>query len=88
MRLLFPYALIPATTSLATIAEKNRKKALISGANVIMPNLTPLKVRKKYELYNRKLISSLESAQYVLELEKMLEQIGLRAVSSRGDVKR
>lgn len=88
LRLMFPYALIPATTSLATIGEKYREKALLSGANVIMPNLTPLKVRKKYELYNRKLVSSLESAQAVSELEKLLERIGYRAVASRGDVKR
>lgn len=88
LRLLFPNALIPATTSLATIAEENRKKALISGANVIMPNLTPLKVRKKYEIYNRKLSSSLESAQAVESIKAMLADIGYRAVSSRGDVKR
>lgn len=88
LRLLFPYALIPATTSLATIAEENRKKALICGANVIMPNLTPLKVRKKYEIYNRKLSSSLESAQAVESIKTMIAEIGYRAVSSRGDVKR
>ena len=47
LRLLFPYSLIPATTSLATIAEENRKKALLSGANVIMPNPfeSPEKIR-------------------------------------------
>ena len=88
LRLLFPHSLIPATTSLATIGEEYRKKALISGANVIMPNLTPLKVRKKYELYNRKLSSSLESAQAVEQIKAMLTDIGYRAASSRGDVKR
>ena len=88
LRLLFPYSLIPSTTSLATIAEENRKKALLSGANVIMPNLTPLKVRKKYELYDRKLSSSLESAQALDGIRRMLEEIGYRAVQSRGDVKR
>ena len=88
LRLLFPHSLIPATTSLATIGEEYRKKALISGANVIMPNLTPLKVRKKYELYNRKLSSSLESAQAVEQIKAMLADIGYRAASSRGDVKR
>jgi len=88
LRLMFPYSLIPATTSLATIGEEWRKKALLSGANVIMPNLTPLKVRKKYELYDGKLSSSLESAQSAAEIEIMLKGLGLEVSSSRGDVKR
>ena len=54
LRLLFPDARIPATTSLSVIGPEWREKALESGANVIMPNITPLKVRKKYELYDGK----------------------------------
>lgn len=54
LRLLFPEARIPATTSLHVIGPQWREKALCSGANVIMPNITPLKVRKKYELYDGK----------------------------------
>jgi biotin synthase len=54
-RLVCPEANIPATTALATINRANgRELALQRGANVVMPNLTPLKYRKLYEIYPNK----------------------------------
>jgi biotin synthase len=51
-RLVRPDANIPATTALATINKINgRELGLQRGANVFMPNLTPLKYRKLYEIY-------------------------------------
>ena len=51
-RLARPDANIPATTALATINKINgRELGLQRGANVFMPNLTPLKYRKLYEIY-------------------------------------
>ena len=51
-RLVRPDANIPATTALATINKKNgRELGLQRGANVFMPNLTPLKYRRHYEIY-------------------------------------
>jgi biotin synthase len=51
-RLICPEANIPATTALATINKVNgREMALQRGANVVMPNLTPVKYRKLYEIY-------------------------------------
>jgi len=51
-RLARPDANIPATTALATINKKNgRELGLQRGANVFMPNITPLKYRKLYEIY-------------------------------------
>ncbi len=51
-RLVRPDANIPATTALATINKKNgRELGLQRGANVFMPNLTPLKYRRLYEIY-------------------------------------
>lgn len=54
LRLLFPYVLLPATTALGTIAPNGRELGLKAGANVVMPNLSPVRVRKKYELYENK----------------------------------
>lgn len=51
LRLMFPYALIPATTALGAIHPRGREMALKAGANVIMPNLTPTNVRALYDLY-------------------------------------
>jgi biotin synthase len=54
-RLVRPDANIPATTALATINKKNgRELGLQRGANVFMPNLTPLKYRALYEIYPAK----------------------------------
>lgn len=54
---------IPATTALATLRpEDGREKALMAGANVIMPNVTPLKYREHYTLYPNKICIN-ESAQ-------------------------
>ena len=54
-RLTSPQANIPSTTALATINRVNgRELALQRGANVVMPNLTPVKYRRSYEIYPAK----------------------------------
>jgi len=88
LRLVFPYALIPATTALGTINPKGRELGLLAGANVVMPNLSPVSVRKKYELYDDKICTGEESAQCRGCLENRVKSIGYEIVTSRGDVKR
>ncbi|MDD7429158.1 MAG: [FeFe] hydrogenase H-cluster radical SAM maturase HydE, partial [Oscillospiraceae bacterium] len=51
-RLMLPHALIPATTALGTVAFDGRERGILAGANVVMPNLSPRDVRKKYLLYD------------------------------------
>ncbi len=46
---------IPATTAVGTLDSQGRQKALKCGANVIMPNITPTKYRKYYEIYPDKI---------------------------------
>lgn len=88
LRLMFPYVLLPATTALATIHPKGREMGLKAGANVVMPNLSPLDVRKDYSLYDNKAATGEESAQSRDRLEKCIEEAGYRVVTARGDVKR
>lgn len=88
LRLMFPYVLLPATTALGTIDPMGREKGLKAGANVLMPNLSPVAVRKKYELYDNKICTGDESAQCRNCLEKRVENAGYRIVTSRGDVRR
>ncbi|MDP2423134.1 MAG: [FeFe] hydrogenase H-cluster radical SAM maturase HydE, partial [Bacteroidales bacterium] len=45
---------IAATTAMQAIDPQGREKALLAGANVIMPNLTPLRYRENYLLYQDK----------------------------------
>lgn len=51
-------ALLPATTAIGSIDELGREMALQAGADVVMPNYTPLKYRENYEIYpNKRCIS-------------------------------
>ncbi len=88
MRLIYPEMLIPATTALGTIDPRGREKGILSGANVLMPNLSPVRVRKKYELYDNKICTGEESAQCRGCLERRVQSIGYEIVTSRGDIKK
>ena len=88
IRLIHPPVLLPATTALGTIHPEGRELGILSGANVVMPNLSPASVRKKYMLYNDKISDGAESAQSKAELCRRMESIGYEVVTARGDVKR
>lgn len=88
VRLMLPRALLPATTALGTIAPDGRELGILSGANVVMPNLSPLSVRKKYMLYDGKISTGDEAAECVEQLKKRMETIGCRIVTDRGDYKK
>jgi biotin synthase len=87
LRLLFPYALLPATTALGTANPLGREKGIQAGGNVVMPNLSPVSVRKKYELYDNKICTGDEAAECRLCLNRRMESIGYHIAVARGDVK-
>ena len=86
IRLICPSVLLPATTALGTLDDNGREKGILSGANVVMPNLSPLSVRKKYELYNNKISTGQESAQGLDELKERMKDISYEIVCERGDI--
>ena len=85
LRLMLPGALLPATTALGTIETDGRERGILAGANVVMPNLSPARVRAKYELYDNKLHTGSEAAESKLRLQKQMEAIGYTLVTDRGD---
>lgn len=85
LRLLLPYANIPATTSLNTLSPKGRDRAIQGGANVYMPNLTPACYRKDYALYKDKACFEIEAAENLQDLKKMMKKLGYEVVMARGD---
>ena len=87
LRLMLPHVLLPATTALGTIHPKGREMGVLSGANVVMPNLSPVSVRKKYMLYDGKICTGDEAAECRYCLSRRMEQIGCQIVSDRGDYK-
>lgn len=88
LRLMFPHVLLPATTALATIAPNGRELGLKAGANVVMPNLSPISVRQLYDLYENKNCTGEESAQCSDKLRIQIEKAGYRMLTDIGDVKR
>ena len=87
IRLIYPQVLLPSTTALGTIHPMGREMGIEAGANVVMPNLSPVSVRKKYELYNGKICTGEESAQCKDCLNQRMRSIGYEIVVDRGDIK-
>lgn len=87
LRLMFPYALIPSTTALGTIHPQGRELGLKAGANVVMPNLSPVNVRKYYDLYENKICTGEEAAQCRGCLERRVKSVGYSIVTDIGNVK-
>lgn len=85
IRLVHPRVLLPATTALGTMHPQGRELGILAGANVLMPNLSPVGVRKKYELYDNKICTGEESAQCLGCLSARVEAIGYKIVTDRGD---
>ena len=79
--------LLPATTALGTIRPNGREQGILAGANVIMPNLSPVKVRDKYMLYDNKICTGDSSRECRGCIEARMKHIGYNVVISRGDYK-
>ena len=82
-----PKILLPSTTALGTIHPKGRELGILHGANVIMPNLSPVEHRKDYAIYANKICTGDEAAECIKCLSGRLELIGYRIVTDRGDYK-
>lgn len=85
IRLMLPNALIPATTALGTVHPNGRELGILSGANVVMPNLSPTIVRKKYQLYDNKICTGDEAAECRTCLDRRMNKIGYELTVDRGD---
>ncbi len=84
---MLPNVLLPATTALGTIDSEGREKGILAGANVVMPNLSPKNVRKKYLLYDNKICTGDEAAECILCMKRRMQSMGYEVVVSRGDYK-
>ncbi len=84
-RLIVPDSLIPATTAIGSIHPLGRELALNAGANVVMPNLSPMSVRSKYELYDNKICTTDQPDQCYHCMERRIESVGFKVNRGRGD---
>jgi biotin synthase len=83
-RLLLPLAHLPATTALATVDGDGRAKALCSGANVVMLNVTPLEYRTFYEIYPQKERADKAPVTGRRQFDKMLAALGRPVAQDAG----
>lgn len=84
-RILFPNVLLPSTTALGTAEADGRKQGVLAGCNVVMPNLSPVSVRKNYMLYDKKAGTDLSAEEGIRMLREQMEEIGYEVVIGRGD---
>ncbi len=87
IRLALPCVLLPSTTALGTIDPRGREKGILAGANVVMPNLSPVSVRKKYLLYDNKICTGDEAAECRNCMQTRMRSIGYDVTVCRGDRK-
>lgn len=85
IRLLHPHVLLPATTALGTLMPNGREQGILAGANVVMPNLSPLSHRKDYNIYDNKICTGDEAAECRACTEFRIKHIGYETVIDRGD---
>jgi len=85
LRLIKPNVMLPATTALGTITDKGREMGVMAGANVVMPNLSPIEARKKYLLYDNKICTGDEPAHCRGCIERRMNSVGCEIAVSRGD---
>lgn len=85
IRILLPKVLLPSTTALGTIDPLGREKGLQAGANVVMPNLSPVAHRSDYSLYDNKICTGEEAAECLQCLTARIMSAGFEPDFSRGD---
>jgi biotin synthase len=85
IRIMLPNVLLPATTALGTLDPLGREKGINAGANVVMPNLSPVKNRKQYELYDNKICTGEEAAECRGCMGRRVASVGYELVTDRGD---
>ena len=88
VRIMLPNVLLPSTTALGSIEAKGRQEGVLHGCNVVMPNLSPMSVRKKYLLYDNKAGIENDARTSIEVLRKQMEDIGYNVVVTRGDYKK
>jgi len=84
-RLMLPRVLLPSTTALGTVQGDGRQLGVLAGCNVIMPNLSPLSVRRKYLLYDNKVGTGDDAAAGIRKLKEQMQAIGYEVCVGRGD---
>lgn len=85
IRLMLPTAHLPATTALSSLHQDGRKQGLNGGANVLMPNITPIQYRKLYEIYPHKAEIMQSPAELYENIAQLLTQMDREIANDVGN---
>lgn len=85
VRIIHPHVLLPATSALGTLHYRGRERAIAAGANVVMPNLSPVDTRRLYSIYNNKLSTDSEAAENAADIRARMRAMGMEVPTTRGD---
>lgn len=88
LRLYLRDAYLPATTAMGTLDSQGRQKALRAGANVIMPNVSPVSNRPGYQIYPNKIGQSDDSESCQRCIEDLVLALGRKPNLGFGHIKR
>jgi len=84
LRILNPYANIPATSALSALNDISQGEALLRGCNVLMPSMTPEEHRSDYNIYPGKNRTHATAAASLGAAKKMIRSLGLVPSPSKG----
>lgn len=85
LRLMLPFANIPATTAAGSLDGNGRERMLSAGANVLMPNITPVAVKKEYLIYPGKICLDESGFECIGCLSGRVKTVGKSVSFARGD---
>lgn len=85
VRIALPKTHIPATTAAGTLESNGRERTIACGANVLMPNLTPVSRKKDYLLYPGKICLDESGLQCVGCLSMRVRTVDRQVSFNRAD---
>ena len=85
IRLMLPDALLPALASLTRLHPRGRELAVMSGANVLLPNLTPPDLRSHFGSCDAGRLSDEGVAAETARITKRMADLGYTFGHDRGD---
>ncbi|MBF0544095.1 MAG: [FeFe] hydrogenase H-cluster radical SAM maturase HydE [Candidatus Riflebacteria bacterium] len=86
LRLFLPRSFLPATTAMGSIHPEGRKLALLAGANVLMPNVSPTENRAMYELYPGKICITDDALKCHKCMESWVSKMNRRTNLGKGHI--
>lgn len=84
LRLMLPEAVLPVATTMAILDRMGNIRGVQSGADVVMPDLSPRKIREEYHCYSKKMLRGSDGREGLVLLRQQLQDAGYEIVGDNG----